>query len=145
MTREKAMKAFNFALAAALVGAAVQSTPAVASDNTWACEVVLCISNPGGPTQYPACVPPITKLWRVLALGGSFPTCTGGGIAKTKYKKPDDGRPGRLTVTWTDGRSEEHTSELQSLMRTSYAVFCLKKKKIYTYNITTRPDIRLNK
>src|SRR3546814_2797709 len=28
-----------------------------------------------------------------------------------------------------DARSEEHTSELQSLMRTSYAVFCLKKKK----------------
>src|SRR3546814_10325341 len=28
-----------------------------------------------------------------------------------------------------DTRSEEHTSELQSLMRTSYAVFCLKKKK----------------
>src|SRR3546814_7279839 len=28
-------------------------------------------------------------------------------------------------------RSEEHTSELQSLMRTSYAVFCLKKKKKY--------------
>src|SRR3546814_6626688 len=27
------------------------------------------------------------------------------------------------------GRSEEHTSELQSLMRSSYAVFCLKKKK----------------
>lgn len=102
------MKAFNFALATALVGAAVQSTPAVASDNTWACEVVLCISNPGGPTQYPACVPPITKLWRVLALGGSFPTCTGGGIAKTKYKKPDDGRPGRLTVTWTDGRQQTY-------------------------------------
>src|SRR3546814_7715278 len=31
-------------------------------------------------------------------------------------------------------RSEEHTSELQSLMRISYAVFCLKKKKIYSYN-----------
>src|SRR3546814_3413249 len=29
----------------------------------------------------------------------------------------------------TDYRSEEHTSELQSLMRISYAVFCLKKKK----------------
>src|SRR3546814_7616931 len=28
-------------------------------------------------------------------------------------------------------RSEEHTSELQSLMRNSYAVFCLKKKNIY--------------
>src|SRR3546814_7390453 len=32
-------------------------------------------------------------------------------------------------------RSEEHTSELQSLMRTSYAVFCLKKKKtLYPHN-----------
>src|SRR3546814_5880791 len=31
-------------------------------------------------------------------------------------------------------RSEEHTSELQSLMRISYAVFCLKKKKIFHYN-----------
>src|SRR3546814_9602611 len=31
-------------------------------------------------------------------------------------------------------RSEEHTSELQSLMRTSYAVFCLKKKKHITSN-----------
>src|SRR3546814_5206357 len=30
-------------------------------------------------------------------------------------------------------RSEEHTSELQSLMRISYAVFCLKKKKRRTY------------
>src|SRR3546814_3034102 len=30
-------------------------------------------------------------------------------------------------------RSEEHTSELQSLMRISYAVFCLKKKKTITY------------
>src|SRR3546814_3572088 len=31
-------------------------------------------------------------------------------------------------------RSEEHTSELQSLMRISYAVFCLKKKKTITTN-----------
>src|SRR3546814_3654111 len=33
-----------------------------------------------------------------------------------------------------NGRSEEHTSELQSLMRISYAVFCLKKKKNTDYN-----------
>src|SRR3546814_2327225 len=33
-------------------------------------------------------------------------------------------------------RSEEHTSELQSLMRISYAVFCLKKKKKITYTDT---------
>src|SRR3546814_1239275 len=32
-------------------------------------------------------------------------------------------------VGFVDVRSEEHTSELQSLMRISYAVFCLKKKK----------------
>src|SRR3546814_9990128 len=32
-----------------------------------------------------------------------------------------------------NSRSEEHTSELQSLMRISYAVFCLKKKKTRTY------------
>src|SRR3546814_2070320 len=36
------------------------------------------------------------------------------------------------------GRSEEHTSELQSLMRISYAVFCSKKKNILTYKMTTR-------
>src|SRR3546814_5258635 len=35
-------------------------------------------------------------------------------------------------------RSEEHTSELQSLMRTSYAVFCLKKKKAYYAKASTR-------
>src|SRR3546814_5000235 len=33
-------------------------------------------------------------------------------------------------------RSEEHTSELQSLMRNSYAVFCLKKKKSKRHSIT---------
>src|SRR3546814_1276638 len=38
------------------------------------------------------------------------------------------------------GRSEEHTSELQSLMRISYAVFCLKKKKIQMNTIT---DIKI--
>src|SRR3546814_2713596 len=41
----------------------------------------------------------------------------------------------RIRTIWVDSvanaeeRSEEHTSEVQSLMRTSYAVFCLKKKK----------------
>src|SRR3546814_2597112 len=37
-------------------------------------------------------------------------------------------------------RSEEHTSELQSLMRISYAVFCLKKKK---HEITHRTSLRI--
>src|SRR3546814_5471542 len=50
-----------------------------------------------------------------------------------------------LLTGWLRNRSEEHTSELQSLMRISYAVFCLKKKndthmhstlrQIHTYNM----------
>src|SRR3546814_8759986 len=63
---------------------------------------------------------------------------------------------GRLVYSWTItpqqrtlgprgtiefNRSEEHTSELQSLMRISYAVFCLKKKKHHLHNkdTTMRP------
>src|SRR3546814_3860482 len=43
------------------------------------------------------------------------------------------GQPGDPLAVFRVNRSEEHTSELQSLMRISYAVFCLKKKK------TTKP------
>src|SRR3546814_1488858 len=43
-------------------------------------------------------------------------------------KKKDEGRYQAL-IAKLGLRSEEHTSELQSLMRISYAVFCLKKKK----------------
>src|SRR3546814_1466045 len=39
------------------------------------------------------------------------------------------GKPLLWQIYPQDDRSEEHTSELQSLMRISYAVFCLKKKK----------------
>src|SRR3546814_10821170 len=54
-------------------------------------------------------------------------------------------RPERALHRFVDGvhrhlerRSEEHTSELQSLMRISYAVFCLKKKNKYNHQqITT--------
>src|SRR3546814_8190899 len=42
---------------------------------------------------------------------------------------------GRGQVEIYEARSEEHTSELQSLMRLSYAVFCLKKKTRYIYRI----------
>src|SRR3546814_1880389 len=46
-----------------------------------------------------------------------------------------DGRPLRVGRRNGEVRSEEHTSEVQSLMRISYAVFCLKKKKKkYTKN-----------
>src|SRR3546814_6394784 len=41
----------------------------------------------------------------------------------------------QVEETHTPDRSEEHTSELQSLMRISYAVFCLKKKKKDTKSV----------
>src|SRR3546814_8705290 len=52
---------------------------------------------------------------------------------------------GRIEARGDDRfRSEEHTSELQSLMRISYAVFCLKKKKqitqIHTQHMTTSKE-----
>src|SRR3546814_74088 len=49
------------------------------------------------------------------------------------HKPRDATDPARAT------RSEEHTSELQSLMRTSYAVFCLKKKKKINKRTTKKP------
>src|SRR3546814_10871397 len=46
--------------------------------------------------------------------------------------------PARWNITPANlRRSEEHTSELQSLMRISYAVFCMKKKKDYTIHMQT--------
>src|SRR3546814_3871764 len=50
----------------------------------------------------------------------------------------------RVDPQWSTvrGRSEEHTSELQSLMRISYAVFCLKKKthkKLHTTTSVSKP------
>src|SRR3546814_4279922 len=46
------------------------------------------------------------------------------GTSRSCFKNVDGTRPHATC------RSEEHTSELQSLMRISYAVFCLKKKKL---------------
>src|SRR3546814_9523920 len=48
---------------------------------------------------------------------------------------------GRKPAFVDDLRSEEHTSELQSLMRISYAVFCLKKKKPKKYNKNNKNTI----
>src|SRR3546814_2565031 len=45
----------------------------------------------------------------------------------------------RPSTQAAEPRSEEHTSELQSLMRISYAVFCLKKKKLTRQPISSSP------
>src|SRR3546814_6616294 len=44
--------------------------------------------------------------------------------------------------SFADARSEEHTSELQSLMRTSYAVFCLQKKTVVPNETDNQDMIR---
>lgn len=49
--------------------------PGVAHADDWGCQVLLCLSNPGGPEQYSACVPPIEKLWSALRHGDPFPAC----------------------------------------------------------------------
>src|SRR3546814_10301057 len=51
---------------------------------------------------------------------------------------------GRSAAFWHEtygGRSEEHTSELQSLIRISYAVFCLKKKRHKQTQHTPTPNV----
>src|SRR3546814_5509668 len=80
------------------------------------------------------------------------PHCEGTGLVRTASSAglsalrllEEEAARGRVRSSWTPvsrksslpivrssgARSEEHTSELQSLMRISYAVFCLKKKKI---------------
>src|SRR3546814_2245885 len=52
------------------------------------------------------------------------------GVAATSSMRRPTSISAVFSTTWW--RSEEHTSELQSLMRNSYAVFCLKKKKDIT-------------
>src|SRR3546814_1858477 len=82
---------------------------------------------------------PIGRVWRLLVdierYGDWHPTLRftdrPGDEERVDYvysprgpRGPELSAEGRIT------RSEEHTSELQSLMRISYAVFCLKKKKL---------------
>src|SRR3546814_9975051 len=57
-----------------------------------------------------------------------------GPVAARDRRAHADQREHRRKTRW---RSEEHTSELQSLMRISYAVFCLKKKTKHTTNNKT--------
>src|SRR3546814_6607318 len=58
-----------------------------------------------------------------------WPTAKGASASRSGTT-PRPGSPLRVARPSVTVRSEEHTSELQSLMRISYAVFCLKKKKI---------------
>src|SRR3546814_3214041 len=84
---------------------------------------------------------PYTTLFRSCAISGR-PAHRASALSRPKRRAPPPASraPSRVTRCrsarcrvgqWVqkNNRSEEHTSELQSLMRISYAVFCLKKKK----------------
>src|SRR3546814_4594379 len=69
---------------------------------------------------------PYTTLFRSIWPARS---ATGSWFRSAGPQDPELVRAVRPAAARSCGRSEEHTSELQSLMRISYAVFCLKKKK----------------
>src|SRR3546814_6925151 len=68
---------------------------------------------------------PYTTLFRSRSSASTPPATILGTTTSSFPWKPSGGS----TILAISFRSEEHTSELQSLMRISYAVFCLKKKK----------------
>src|SRR3546814_1427190 len=77
---------------------------------------------------------PYTTLFRSVISAGVRRDCSSSANAVRRL-----GGSSRITGRWANApsvdssgaRSEEHTSELQSLMRNSYAVFCLKKKTLH--------------
>jgi hypothetical protein len=71
-----------------------------AAADQWGCEVLLCLSNPAGPTAVAECKPPIHRLWRHLARGHLFPSCdmargpNGASYAKRGFSYYDPCPPG---------------------------------------------------
>src|SRR3546814_7983675 len=93
--------------------------------------LLACISWGAFRLQYSEglATPPIPACW--LAAGARYANRMGLAVQPTGRKQLGAGDHAGWqhrcrSLRW---RSEEHTSELQSLMRISYAVFCLKKKK----------------
>src|SRR3546814_1519176 len=85
----------------------------------------------------PICFWPIHAR-RTYASGKPRPSkpCTSSGAASRPHGRPPPGPRQGADAPRRRDRSEEHTSELQSLMRISYAVFCLKKKTKHTQHHT---------
>src|SRR3546814_5649617 len=80
---------------------------------------------------------PYTTLFRSRRSAPAMPcSCSSGMMPMPQQRKPQG-----FQKCWPSipaaGRSEEHTSELQSLMRISYAVFCLKKKNHSAESVQT--------
>src|SRR3546814_8031424 len=113
-----------------------RSRGASASSRTATTSSSSSTASPASPAPTTSRRPPRVGSCRVASTPGrstrprssSAPPATSRRAAASPSSPPLSSRPG---AAWT--RSEEHTSELQSLMRISYDVFCLKKKKKHNY------------
>src|SRR3546814_6956606 len=95
---------------------------------------LMCLANPQRAVRY-------AVICTLASVAGGM---LGYGIGFFLYESIGLALLGALGLTDAFPRSEEHTSELQSLMRISYAVFCLKKTYITaTYDITEQPPYSL--
>jgi hypothetical protein len=122
----------------------------------WGCQVILCLSNPAGATQYPACRPPIHKLWHELAKGRSFPTCSGVGfrVARRGYEPYYCNDGYRLTTRYGDrGLEASCTSTAPQTVPHSECFFGDDRVTSATWRlregrtecrryVTTRPNLR---
>src|SRR3546814_5296248 len=79
-----------------------------------------------------------TSMWTKTAI----PPTTTSTLAGTTIWASRPATTGTTKADIVGERSEEHTSELQSLMRISYAVFCLKKKKHRRENVNNKTTTR---
>src|SRR3546814_10636952 len=85
---------------------------------------------------------PYTTLFR--SCSGWRPTCRNARNAAARSRRRWAGRCRNGRALRALSRSEEHTSELQSLMSNSYAVFCLKKKKRKTHETPVKDAPEVN-
>src|SRR3546814_4248526 len=92
-----------------------------------------------GPRELPPARGPLSKrgrqgvvtmdTWAILVVVSILTVSGLVSVWTTRTSRRDPDWRETLLARWTDETSEENTSELQSLMRISYAVFCLKIKK----------------
>src|SRR3546814_5259209 len=95
--------------------------------------VFVCVGGGGLIGGVGAAIKTLSPQTRIVGVWPEASTCMRDSIAAGEIVATPERETLSEASTGAVERSEEHTSELQSLMRISYAVFCLKKKKI-NYN-----------
>jgi hypothetical protein len=124
-------------LAAVPAAAFAQTAPGIpAPTSDWGCEVLLCLANPAGPTAVSECVPPIRRLWRHLARGKPFPTCTmasgpnGSSFAQVGHSHYDPCPAGTTALGWGErallaARTVNVVPSSATNVPTTYVSLCL--------------------